>query len=223
MVGRRVEDDTGPMSQYPTPDHLPASLSTLVTEAQRERAERYLQEAFADGRLTPSEFDRRIGLAIQARTRRDLNQSLQGLVHVPITTAAIGHHPTYLPVFDQSSVGTTGRMMAGLAHLSGLVTSMVGPGIVYALSAEGSHVRQEAAKAFNAQVVWAIVLTLGGIIIGDMWLGGLILPVLWLVWAITTVLSGVRAMSGQPSNPMITRIIPLRLLKADPGVPSIRR
>ncbi|HSN43958.1 MAG TPA: DUF1707 and DUF4870 domain-containing protein [Propionibacteriaceae bacterium] len=211
------------MSQYPNPNNLPVSLSTLVTEAQRDRAEHYLQEAFADGRLTSAEFDHRIGLAIQARTRRDLNLSLQGLVHVPIATAAIGHHPAYLPVFDQSSAGTTGRTMAGLTHLSGLASSMVGPGIVYAVSAEGSHVRREAAKAFNAQVAWAIVLTLAGIIIGDMWLGAIVLPVLWLVWAITTVLSGVRAMSGQPSDPMISRWLPIKLLRGEPRVPSIRR
>ena len=83
--------------------------------------------------------------------------------------------------------------------------------------------RREAAKAFNAQVAWAIVLILGGIILGDVWLGAVILPLLWLTWLITTVLSGVRAMSGQPSDPMITRWLPIKLLRGEPRVPSIRR
>ena len=50
------------MSEHP-------SLKMHVTSDQRDRAEDYLKEAYADGRISESEFDTRIGQVLGAAGR----------------------------------------------------------------------------------------------------------------------------------------------------------
>ena len=70
--------------QYPHP-----SLNQLVTDEQRDKAERFLQEAYADGRLNEFEFDGRLEQVMNARTRQDLNTAFYGLVQVSPTSSAV--------------------------------------------------------------------------------------------------------------------------------------
>ena len=61
VVGRPTADARAMTATYEHPSlHLP------VTPEQRDRAETWLQEAYADGRISESEFDRRIGQVISA-------------------------------------------------------------------------------------------------------------------------------------------------------------
>ena len=62
----------------------------LVTPVQRDRAVEILKEMYADGRLTPLEFDGRLEQALKARTRAELNASFAGITARPV--------PTYAPV-----------------------------------------------------------------------------------------------------------------------------
>jgi len=45
----------------------------LAGDADRDRAANVLKDAFAEGRLTPEEYDDRVGRAYQARTYTDLD------------------------------------------------------------------------------------------------------------------------------------------------------
>ncbi|MFP5283002.1 MAG: DUF1707 domain-containing protein, partial [Actinomycetes bacterium] len=90
----------------PTFEH--PSLSQQVTAEQRERAEHWLQEAYAEGRLSEEEFDRRIGQVISSVTRRDLNQAFFGLVNPPAASTALGLHPAYQPLVRPEARQQTG-------------------------------------------------------------------------------------------------------------------
>ena len=102
----------------PTYEH--PSLRMYVTPEQRERAESWLKEAYADGRITELEFDTRIGQVITAETRKDLNEAFYGLVQVPTPSRVLGVHPAYQPqVFQGGQVAAYG--LGGDRELSGQV------------------------------------------------------------------------------------------------------
>ena len=129
------------------------SLKMHVTPEQRDRAEVWLQEAYADGRISESEFDHRIGQVISAVSRRDLNDAFYGLVAVPMTSQALGVHPAYQPLVRPETRAQAGRGVAGFAHFSVFFFWIFGPGLVFALSSPGRTPSREAAKAFNFQVI----------------------------------------------------------------------
>lgn len=52
----------------------------LVGDLEREAATNTVEEAYAAGRLDRAELDRRIQLALEAKTRGDLDRSVEGLV-----------------------------------------------------------------------------------------------------------------------------------------------
>ena len=66
------------------------SLNMTVTPEQRDRAESWLKDAYAEGRVSESEFDRRIGQVLSADNRKELNEAFYGLVNVPSASTAIG-------------------------------------------------------------------------------------------------------------------------------------
>ena len=68
------------------------SLKMHVTPEQRDRAESWLKEAYADGRISELEFDQRIGQVLSAVSRKDLNEAFYGLVQVPTPSRALGVH-----------------------------------------------------------------------------------------------------------------------------------
>ena len=69
------------------------SLKLYVTPEQRDRAETWLKEAYADGRISELEFDQRIGQVLSATTRKELNEAFYGLVQIPTPSRALGIHP----------------------------------------------------------------------------------------------------------------------------------
>lgn len=193
-------------SAFPHP-----SLSTPVTEEQRDRAEDWLKNAYAEGRLEPEEFDGRMGQLLAATNRGELNEAFYGLVSVPTATAAVVPQPSYaMPV--RSADAQQGRGVAGLAHFSALPAWLVGPALVYALSAPGSYARREAAKAFNFQLISTIGLVVGGTTAAILDPFEPVMGMLWVVWLVLTIVGGVKALHGQDWRNPVRRVVKLEVL-----------
>jgi uncharacterized Tic20 family protein len=190
------------------------SLQMHVTPEQRDRAEQWLQEAYADGRITEDEFDRRIGQVISATTRRDLNAAFYGLVRVPGPSTAMGLHPAYQPMVRPETRQQAGRGVAALAHFSVFFLWIFGPGLAYALSPVGSYVRKEAAKAFNFQVISALsfvsMMVIGGITHLELfeWL----LPLMFVGWLVLTIVGGAKALQGENWRNPVKSVLKLEVL-----------
>ena len=118
------------------------SLQMHVTPEQRDRAESWLKEAYADGRISESEFDHRIGQVLSAVTRKELNEAFFGLVQVPTPSRALGVHPAYQPLVRPETRQQAGRGAAGVAHFSVFFLWLFGPGLVFALSTPGTYARR---------------------------------------------------------------------------------
>lgn len=197
------------------PEH--PSLNLPVTEAQRDRAEQWLQQAYADGRISADEFDRRIGQVISSVSRRDLNLAFYGLVKVAPTSQALGVHPIYQPTHptvDRAGVGVS-RGMAALAHFSALGSSFFGPLLFFLLSPEGGPTRREAAKAFNFQVL-ALLSLVATFVVGQFvpeMIAGLLYTVVTIGWLVLTVVGGAKAAQGDDWRNPATRVLPMQILR----------
>ncbi len=194
------------------------SLNQPVTDDQRVRAEAWLQGAYADGRITEDEFDRRIGQVISAVTRRDLNLAFYGLVDVNRGHQALNTHPAYQPT--NATLARTGEQVgkgaAAVSHFSAMFTSFFGPGLFFLLSPEGSYARKEAAKAFNFQVLSMLTLIVAGIASGTVlpdFVDGLLFPLLFIGWLLGTIVGGARAAQGEDWQNPATRIARLQILR----------
>lgn len=188
------------------------SLGQPVTEDQRDRATAWLQEAYADGRLSEEEFDQRIGQVISAGTRRELNAAFYGLVSVPMASQALGVHPAYQPVSQQYQ--KVGRGAAAFAHFSAFFTWIFGPLVVYLASSRGTYARREAAKAFNFQVTAALAGVLGLIasaLIPDA-LSHIVMPLLWLGWLLGTIIGGAKAAQGEDWTNPVKKVVRFEIL-----------
>src|SRR5215210_6220355 len=165
------------------------SLKMYVTPEQRDRAESWLKEAYADGRISEVEFDTRIGRVLSAETRKDLNDAFYGLVQVPTPSRALGVHPAYQPLVRPETMQQAGRGIAGFAHFSVFFLWLLGPGLVFALSSPGTYPRREAAKAFNFQLISFITLITAGIIAGitELSLFEWLIPFMFLGWFVLTI------------------------------------
>ncbi len=210
MVSRPAGDEALPMTTaYEHP-----SLKMHVTPEQRDRAESWIKEAYADGRVSELEFDQRIGQVLSAVTRKDLNAAFYGLVEVPTPSRALGVHPGYQPLIRPETRQQAGRGVAGFAHFSFFFMWLFGPGLVYALSTPGTYARREAAKAFNFQLISTIAFIsgaiLGGITNSDL-IGGL-MGLLGLGWFILTVVGGAKALQGEDWKNPVKSVVKLEVL-----------
>lgn len=195
--------------------HEHPSLTMRVTPEQRDRAESLLKDAYADGRLDEPAFDTRIDQVLTARTRRDLNEAFFGLVEMPSPSpqATSAHLAPARPGPTQEP----GRGPAGLAHFSVFLLWLFGPGLVYALSPAGSYPRREAAKAFNFQLISAMVLVPMYIVAGipgfDLldWL----LSLIGLSWFVLTLVGGGKALRGENWRNPVTSAVKLKALSEE--------
>ncbi|WP_432558025.1 DUF1707 and DUF4870 domain-containing protein [Granulicoccus sp. GXG6511] len=189
--------DYVPASSKPQPVH--PSLGLGVTLDERDRAERFLADAYADGRLNEFEFDGRMEQVLQAQTRRDLNQAFYGLVDVPPTSKALGLHPAYRPNLVRQDAGSSsGRAAAAIAHFSPFVSWIFGPLLVNLVATPGSFAKREAAKAFNFQFVstlFFIVAMIANGIVDDRF--GWLIGFAWIAWFVLTIVGGVKAAQGE--------------------------
>lgn len=197
----------------PSPASHP-SLALLVTPEQRQRAESFLQEAYADGRLTHAEFTARLETVLTAQNRRELNGAFLGLVSVPPTSAALGLHPAYRPtLMNQGATGRSGKAMGAMAHFSALFFSFFGPMVMFLIAGEKTFAKRQAAKSFNFQIqtmaVFAAVVVLNIVTHGTFdWM----FPVGALGWFGLTLVHGLKASQGEEwANPVgkVVRIKPL--------------
>ena len=177
--------------QYPN-NHL--------SEAARDRAVAHLQACYATGQLNEADLDRRLDQALRARDRAELNRALVGLARIapaPLRAPAPG-----LPS-PADNVG------AGMAHLSGLFTSFVGPAVIKAVATPGSRVWWEAARALSLQVtliVAGFAAMVASVVLGLSELMGLV----WLVWFAATLTASVRAFNGQSGTGRFERVLVAR-------------
>lgn len=228
MGYREGEEHTGdmsaPQSFFPAsgghlgqePAWVRDQLDLPITEAQRERSEQYLQDAFAQGRLSRDDFNRRIAQVIAATNRRELNAAFEGFVRVPLATQAVGLHPAYQPLVNQDRDGIAGRWMGTLAHWSGPFTWIGGPALMYCLAKPGSYARYEAAKAFNTQIDVGIVMILM-VVLGNVVGTGSFVVLWWLIAAVLSVVSGIKSQSGQQWRNPLQVVLPLRVLDESRG------
>jgi uncharacterized Tic20 family protein len=186
-----------PWSMSATYEH--PSLSMHVSPEQRDRAEAWLKEAYADGRISEVEFDQRIGQVLTAVTRKEMNEAFYGLVQLPTPSRALGLHPAYRPLVHPETKERAGRGVAAFAHFSVFFLWLLGPGLVYALSTAGTYSRREAAKAFNVHVIstvaFIVVAMLGGIT--DLDVFGWMMPFMGIAWLILTIVGGGKALQGE--------------------------
>jgi uncharacterized Tic20 family protein len=190
------------------------SLSMRVTPEQRDRAEAWLKDAYADGRITEDEFDQRIGQVISAVTRKELNQAFYGLVQIPTSSKALGLHPAYQPLVPPEARQRAGRGVAGLAHFSAFFLWLLGPGLVFALSTPGTYARREAAKAFNFQLIAAVTFVVVGMLAGITGLDVFtwLLPFMGLGWFILTIMGGAKALQGEDWKNPVKHVIKLEVM-----------
>jgi len=190
------------------------SLKMPVTVDQRTRAEAWLQEAYADGRISEVEFDQRIGQVISASSRKELNDAFYGLVSVPVTSQALGVHPAYQPLVRPETRQQAGRGAAGFAHFSVFFLWLLGPGLVFALSSPGTYARKEAAKAFNFQLISAIAFITVGIVSGitNLDIFDWLFPFMGLGWFILTIVGGAKALQGEEWKNPVKQVVKLEVL-----------
>lgn len=190
------------------------SLKMNVTPDQRDRAEVWLKDAYADGRVSEDEFDTRMGQILSADTRKELNEAFYGLVHVPVPSQAVGVHPAYQPLIRPETRDQAGRGAAALAHFSALFLSVLGPAVVYALSAPGSFARREAAKAFNFTLTMLIGFIGTGILsaVTDAGIFGLICGLFAVAWVVLTIVGGAKAAQGEAWKNPVKQVLKLEVL-----------
>lgn len=183
------------------------SLNLQVTEAERDRAENLLKEAYVDGRIDMVELDRRVERVMTATTRRDLNACLAGLPTPPRPVAPFASH---VP----ATTGPSGTGAAAAAHFLPFVSWVFGPLAVWAMSAPRSYPRREAAKAFNWTFTATVVLVVLGIVgsILDVALVNMIVGLWPFVWAALTVVGGAKAAQGADWTNPVTRVLRWNIL-----------
>ncbi|TRY19463.1 DUF1707 and DUF4870 domain-containing protein [Tessaracoccus rhinocerotis] len=198
---------------------MSTSTNMRVSDQERNAAITAIQAAYAEGRLDEPNLERRLDLALNARTRLELNQSLEGLVRFRPQTPFTA--PT-MPLVRAGLAGTALQRshadgpVAGLTHLSALPFGPFGPGAVWLFAGQGTAVRREAAKALNFQVIAWVIGAVLGIAAGIFNLG--FLAGIWGVsWFVLTIVSGVKAWKGEDWENPVTTIVDKRLVDEGRG------
>lgn len=190
------------------------SLKMHVTSDQRDRAEDWLKEAYADGRISESEFDTRIGQVLSADNRKELNEAFYGLVHVPSPSQAVGVHPAYQPFIRPETRDRAGRGVGAVAHFSTLPFWLVGPALVYSLSTPGTYARREAAKAFNFTLVSWIGIFASVVLAGitNLDLFNMISGIIVVGWVVLSIVGGAKAAHGESWRNPVKQVVKLEVL-----------
>lgn len=179
--------------------------SQRVSDEQRDRAVDYLQQAYASGAIEADVFEDRLGEALSANTRAELNRALRdvGRVAAPLLAAKP-------PVAHNPAVSRAENVGAGLVHLAGIPTVFLGPAIVKAAATPGSRLWWEAGRAMSFQVssliVGATMFTLATIMGGGF---GLVFMA-YLFYLLLTVIFSVRAFNGDNSTGAIGNVLPFK-------------
>lgn len=182
-------------------------LSTHVTDVQRDRAVEYLQRAYAASAISDEVFEQRLGMALTATTRGELNASLKGLARVAPTL--LSAPPTVAP----EPVNGMYNVLSGVIHLGTLPSMFILPALVKAVTPQGSRISLEASRAmcfqFSALIYGAvaILLTVLGIV------PAMVLFVGFISWCLMTLWLAIRAFNGEHSTKMIEKLMLMRPLE----------
>ncbi|WP_082126674.1 DUF1707 and DUF4870 domain-containing protein [Allosalinactinospora lopnorensis] len=189
-----VQNPTPPPSPYgrgrPVPQRGRHNQYLRLTHADRDAVADLLKEAYAEGRLDSEEFDERLGLAMSAKVRADLEPLLSDLV--PEGTQAFtprAREPEPRP--------NSGERVAALAgHVSGYFLTALGPLAILLVSGKNSaFVRRHAIEALNFQLTFIV----GTIVLW--FLSWLVLPLIaWvfmlLGWLFLPMIAGLASLMG---------------------------
>lgn len=190
------------------------SLDWSVTPDQHARAESYLQNAYAEGRINGEEFEDRISLALQATTRRELNEAFTGLANIGPGSSAIARtgylSDTIVPVTRNQ--GTTA---GAIAHFSSAPTWLFGPGLIALGTQKGTPAHREAAKAFNATVSATIVIVILSMLSFIPFMNR-VTGIAFVLWVVFAVIGGVMANRGKDWTNPYSRLLPLKVLDEGP-------
>ncbi len=194
-----------------------------VSKSDRDRAEQRLREAHQFGLIDAAEFEARMSRVITADRLEDLAAATDG----PLPTESAGQQRRSYsePMFSGAVQAAhprgsveQGTGMAVLAHLSPFLTWLIGPAVIWAISAKGSFARREAAKAFNWQllavIVGAIVGIVGGALPGD---GNPIAAIWTVIWVVLTVIGAAKAAKGDDWRNPIRALVPIEVLPERKG------
>ncbi len=190
-----------------------------VTKADRDGAELRLREAHRLGRIDGAEFEERLARVITAHRLDELAAATDG----PLPAQPIGQYQGYRAPSAPGYAGTVlpaprpsaaqSNTMAVIAHLSPFLTWLIGPAVIWAVSAKDSFARREAAKAFNWQVIAFIVGlvagAVGGLLPGD---GNPVAGIWTVIWIVVTVIGAVMAAKGADWRNPIRALVPLEVL-----------
>jgi uncharacterized Tic20 family protein len=168
---------------------------------ERRQARERITQAFVDGRIDRFDFDRRLGVLLQAGTRSELGDALVGLPS--------GQQMPPLPSVPAQNTG-----LAAFGHLSVFFLWIFGPLLTWALAPEWSYARREAAKAFNFQLV-SMVVGAGSLVVANILNLGILVPVWMVAWFVLTIAGGLRAAQGQEWTNPVMRVVRWNAL--DPG------
>jgi hypothetical protein len=198
LSGLWAADEDGAVTAFP--EH--PSLVLAVTAADRQAAVERLRAAYDEGAITAGDYDRRVGMAAMAQSRRDLNTAFLGLIDV----SADDVRRTIVP--------EAGRGLAVAAHLSGWVLFLVGPLVCFALAPAGSYARREAAKAVNLSALAFLGLVFAALVaVVDDHVGG---PLAFLIagcWWLTSLVAAVQAAKGNDWHHPLTRWLPFEVVR----------
>jgi hypothetical protein len=131
----------------------------LCAAADRERTMDVLKAAFAEGRLTKSEFDERASRVLAARTYADLNSLVADLPAGPGTPMMPvpylpGYHSTVPP--PRTNGFAIGALACGVVPFFGGI-----PAVIFGHVARG-QIRQSGERGEG--------LAIGGLVLGYLWL-----------------------------------------------------
>ncbi|WP_116026394.1 DUF1707 and DUF4870 domain-containing protein [Thermomonospora umbrina] len=151
-----------------------AAARLRVSDAEREPTIERLKDAYAEGRLDEDEFEMRMHLAMTAGTRAELVTVVADLGR-PVPEHASAREMT-------TDVSGEDRMLAALAHGSGMVPLIIPPLVLMLLSGKRSeYVRRQAAEAVNFQLtlllVTIVTFGLGAVVYVVAWVAALIAAV----------------------------------------------
>lgn len=191
------------------PEH--PTLNLRLTNEQRDRATSWLQEAYADGRLTEAEFDRRVGQVLEATTRKDLNLAFYGLVDVPRPqTAVVPTSRAHVARRDDESTA-----LGAIAWFGSIFSMFIVPLVMYLVSVRGSKNRAITADALNFQLFSMLFFTIGGALVGITNSGVLAMAIAayGVIWLVLSIIGGLRAANGDSWRNPVTRLVRFQPLK----------
>lgn len=192
------------------PDPL---LNQRVSDEQRDRAVDYLQQAYAAGAIEADTFEERLGEALSASTRAELNRSLRDVARVAAPMLS-----RRAPVAAHPAVSRAENVGAGFVHLSGLPTVFIGPAIARALSTPGSRIWWEAGRAMSYQLTSMIVGVVMITIAGFTGIGGSFVGLAYVLYVVLTLIFSARAFTGEVSTGRLAEALPFK-----PKDPRTRR